>query len=293
MNIAFDAAAMLANMSKDREDGAWAYEVMEELISGADRENRFFCLNLYNKPLEGVWEDRYSNFKEISFYSGEHIEILRLPEYKSVLEKIITDFIRQYEIDVFVITSAFDLVLTVYEEKWFQDTAVAVLVHDIEPFIKKDLYFTSYSIQKRYYEQLQVLKWADQCVAGSLDVKRDLAEMLGVAPGKIAVYKETAQEEMVWTDRRGKRADVSNRSLRKIAFFAPLPPIESGIAYYSYHILLEISKYLDVDVFIDNEYEADCEFPPNIRVYRQTASVLRQGKDNVRAYARKGQILTP
>lgn len=269
MNIAFDATAMLANMSKDGENGAWAYQTIENLISDVCREDQFFCLNLYNKSLDGAWEERYPNFKEVSCYSGEHIEILRLPEYKAVLEKLIVDFITRYKIDVFIITSVFDLVLTVYEEKWFQEIDTVALVHDIDAFIRKDEYFTSYSIQKRYNEQSQILQWVDVCLAKSQDVKQEMLEVFDIAADKLMISESIKEQGILWPREKADKMKISSvHPLQKIAFFAPLPPIESGIAYYSYHILVEISKYLDVDVFIDNGYEIDCTFPPNIKVYR-------------------------
>ena len=276
MNIAFDATAMLANMSKDGEDGVWAYETIQNLLSDINKEDIFYCLNLYNKPLEGAWEDVYPNFMEISYYSGEHIEILRLPEYRHVLKKIIVDFIRQYKIDVFIISSVFDLVLTVYEEEWFKDITTVALVHNVDPFIQKDLYFTSFSVQKRYYEQLQVLQWVDKCITKSLNDKQEMIKILDCKPEKIIVLENIIKQGKSWTKIKTKRMeDCSVHSLQKIAFFAPLPPIESGIAYYSYHILLEISKYLDVDVFIDNEYEYECRFPSNVNVYRHYEFIHR------------------
>ena len=269
MNIAFDATAMLANMSKDGEDGAWVYDAIQILMSDICKNDTFFCMNLYNKSLEGAWEDRYSNFREINYYSGEHIEIIRLPEYKPVFQKIITDFIKQYKIDIFIITSAFDQVLTVYEKEWFKDVSTVVLVHNIESFIQKDIYFTSYSAQKRYNEQLYVLQWADKCIAKSTDVKHEIMQMSDIVPENIMILEDMSRQNLYTINADvQKTIERLDDSLQKIAFFAPLPPIESGIAYYSYHILLELSRYLDVDVFIDNEYTVECIFPSNVKIYR-------------------------
>ncbi|MBE7681559.1 glycosyltransferase [Paenibacillus sp. P13VS] len=54
---------------------------------------------------------------------------------------------------------------------------------------------------------------------------------------------------------------------KKIAFFTPLPPLQSGIADYSVDILNELSKYLDIDVYIDSGYKIDCEFEGNVEVF--------------------------
>ena len=54
---------------------------------------------------------------------------------------------------------------------------------------------------------------------------------------------------------------------KKIAFFTPLPPIESGISDYSVDILNELSKYTGIDVYIDDGYEEKCQLADNISVY--------------------------
>lgn len=39
---------------------------------------------------------------------------------------------------------------------------------------------------------------------------------------------------------------------KKIAFFTPLPPLQSGISDYSYDILEGLCKYFDIDVYVDD-----------------------------------------
>ncbi|MGG4344457.1 glycosyltransferase [Paenibacillus lautus] len=57
---------------------------------------------------------------------------------------------------------------------------------------------------------------------------------------------------------------------KKIAFFSPLPPLQSGIADYSYDLLNELADFFDIDVYIDNNYKAKCEFRGNIKVFHYT-----------------------
>lgn len=54
---------------------------------------------------------------------------------------------------------------------------------------------------------------------------------------------------------------------RRIAFFTPLPPKQSGISDYSVDILNALSAYYDIDVFIEDGYEADCVLPENVRIF--------------------------
>jgi len=43
----------------------------------------------------------------------------------------------------------------------------------------------------------------------------------------------------------------------KIAYFSPLPPKKSGISYYSSELLPLLSKYWQIDLFIDDDYYCD------------------------------------
>lgn len=64
---------------------------------------------------------------------------------------------------------------------------------------------------------------------------------------------------------------------RKLAYFTPLPPIESGISDYSVDILNGISAYFDIDVFIDDGYKPACPLSSNIHVYNHRLFKDRSG----------------
>lgn len=122
-------------------------------------------------------------------------------------------------------------------------------------------------------------------VAGDAAVLVDPFSVESVTDGLIRALTETDLEEMV---RRGKErvklyqwekvsedtlnaiADFSkinyDKELKKIAMFTPLPPLYSGIADYSKDIINELSKFVDVDVYIDDGYESDAEFRENVCV---------------------------
>jgi glycosyltransferase involved in cell wall biosynthesis len=53
----------------------------------------------------------------------------------------------------------------------------------------------------------------------------------------------------------------------KIAFFSPLPPRKSGIAYYSATLLPLLSKYWDIDIFIDDYTCDDPYLVANCNIY--------------------------
>lgn len=57
---------------------------------------------------------------------------------------------------------------------------------------------------------------------------------------------------------------------KRIAFFTPLPPIESGISDYSVDIINKLAKWYDIDVFIDDGYEPNCNLVQNVSLYRHS-----------------------
>ncbi|MDE6501649.1 MAG: glycosyltransferase [Ruminococcus sp.] len=72
-----------------------------------------------------------------------------------------------------------------------------------------------------------------------------------------------------------KKTDLSKPEKLKIAFFTPLPPLESGIADYSEDIIKELCKYCDIDVFVEETYNANSVFPANVSMYSHRAYPAR------------------
>ncbi|MDE6677409.1 MAG: glycosyltransferase, partial [Ruminococcus sp.] len=72
-----------------------------------------------------------------------------------------------------------------------------------------------------------------------------------------------------------KKTDLSKPERLKIAFFTPLPPLESGIADYSDDIIKELCKYCDIDVFVEETYNANSVFPANVSMYSHRAYPAR------------------
>lgn len=69
-----------------------------------------------------------------------------------------------------------------------------------------------------------------------------------------------------------KKAESLEKQLpkkkKRLAFFTPLPPLQSGISDYSVDVLGKLSQFYDIDVFIDDGYQPDCTLPDNVRIYR-------------------------
>ncbi|WP_129595739.1 glycosyltransferase [Anaerophilus nitritogenes] len=51
------------------------------------------------------------------------------------------------------------------------------------------------------------------------------------------------------------RKEIHDNTKRKIAMFTPLPPQKSGIADYSYDMILSLVQYFDIDVYVDDKYK--------------------------------------
>jgi glycosyltransferase involved in cell wall biosynthesis len=59
---------------------------------------------------------------------------------------------------------------------------------------------------------------------------------------------------------------LEKQTVRKVAFFTPLPPIQSGISDYSVDIIRELSNYCTIDVYIDSGYAPSCVLPDNVKI---------------------------
>ncbi len=74
------------------------------------------------------------------------------------------------------------------------------------------------------------------------------------------------------------KGEASEPQRIKIAFFTPLPPIQSGIADYSEDIINELCRYCDIDVFIEETYNATPVFPANVVIYSHRAYPSRRSQ---------------
>ncbi|WP_019007110.1 glycosyltransferase [Cohnella laeviribosi] len=67
-----------------------------------------------------------------------------------------------------------------------------------------------------------------------------------------------------------KKNKNSRSTASKIAFFTPLPPLQSGISDYSVDILRRLSNYFTIDVFVDTGYTPVDLQNENIKIYEHT-----------------------
>lgn len=74
------------------------------------------------------------------------------------------------------------------------------------------------------------------------------------------------------------KTDITSKidtTRKKIAFFTPLSPIQSGISDYSEDIIRMLSKWIDIDVFIDDKYKATYEFNDSVNIYNHKEYVSK------------------
>lgn len=98
------------------------------------------------------------------------------------------------------------------------------------------------------WERSKLFSW-DKCGVHALTAFED-------------VYKEAIVE---------KKTLITSVSLRKrIAYFSPLPDIQSGIADYSADLLPFLSHYFDIDLYVDKYHVSSDLLRHNYRIYDDT-----------------------
>lgn len=99
---------------------------------------------------------------------------------------------------------------------------------------------------------------------------RDLNELIqkGYERIKSFTWSRVAQSTLDAIKTLHYEEKRSKDFVKKIAFFTPLPPIQSGISDYSVDILNGLSKYFQIDVYIENSYKPNCNFNYNITIHK-------------------------
>ena len=201
MRIAFDAAAMLGPMSKNRGIGNYSSNLFSTMLN-LDANNEYYFLNLFEKDFEFNKSFSCNNtLTEINLYSGKNHFLSKNQKYRNVISDIIKKFIKENKIDVFYITSPFEMDVIDYEKEWFGKCKVIAIVYDIIPYVFKSHYLGDDSTYKFYMNRISMLRWVDQIQVISQSVKDDLIKYLGFESDKI---------EVIWgaADRKFKRINV-------------------------------------------------------------------------------------
>ena len=95
-------------------------------------------------------------------------------------------------------------------------------------------------------------------------------------------WEKSAHLALMSIDNLRKNHLIKKMKKPKIAFFCPLPPKKSGISFYCVSILPFLSKYWDIDLFVDDGYICDDSF---IRTNFEIFSYLEfETQNNLRNY---------
>ena len=182
MNIAFDAAAILGPMSKNRGIGNYALSQFREMIS-RDKDNQYFFFNIFEPFSIG----EFPNLQESYFYCGRELDLLSIADGK-LYGTLVRKFIHKNKINVFYITSPFESQVPVYQEAWFCNVKTVVTVYDIIPLVFKNHYFPNGDSDMEWYvKRLSVLNWVDKMIVISQSVKDDLIKYLNFSGDNIDV----------------------------------------------------------------------------------------------------------
>ena len=112
--------------------------------------------------------------------------------------------------------------------------------------------------------------------------KIDLNELVskGYERLKLFTWNNVAQcTQRAIRDLKQEKKKQSERQCidkKKIAFFTPLPPLQSGISDYSVDIINELLKYFEIDVYIDDKYNADASLIQGAQVFNHKTYVKRK-----------------
>ena len=193
MNIAFDAAAIFGPMSKNRGIGNYAVDQFKTMIQ-RDTENRYFLLNFFEDVNMADWLPESENFSAHYFYCGEDNFLLRNPDYQELIGDIIKKFNKEYNIDVFYITSPFESNNVKYKKEWLEGVNVVATVYDIIPYVFKDRYLADQNAYEWYMSCIEMLKWMDKLYVISNSVKDDMIKYLDFDSDKIDVIYGAVSE---------------------------------------------------------------------------------------------------
>lgn len=185
MNIAFDATALLSPSSRNRGIGNYTYNQFINLIR-MDKDNQYFFFNLFDE-FSMADQAGTGNVTDFYLFSGQDHELISKKQYQELVGDIIQKFLRENQIDIFYITSPFELMTFVYKKEWFQGVKTVATVYDIIPYVMKERYLPQKETYETYMERVEMLRWVDRYLVISQSVKDDMISYLNFPEEKIHV----------------------------------------------------------------------------------------------------------
>lgn len=209
MRIAFDSAAILGPLSKDRGIGNYSLSLLTT-ITEMDKNNEYYFFNLFDEEfLLDDYLQEGTTVKEFQMYSGPGGFLLRERKYNEVMGKLVEKYITENSIDIFCITSPFDGHNVVYKKEWFGACKVVAITYDIIPYVMKDHYLAEPNSYQYYMECIDILRWVDEIQVISQSVEDDLVNYLNFDKDKISV---------IWgaVDKRYEEIEINGTEKKKI-----------------------------------------------------------------------------
>lgn len=111
-------------------------------------------------------------------------------------------------------------------------------------------------------------------------VKADLEKLMvsGLEKVKDFTWDKVAVSTIYAFESMGVVKEQQHAFRKKLAFFSPLPPLESGISDYSVDIINSLVRYYDIDVFIDDNYKVKCSFNDSIQVFNHSLFLTKKNQ---------------
>ncbi len=191
MNIAVDLQPLCTESAR-RGMGVYTLNLLEEMFR-QDKENKYILFNIYGDCcIDGT--ELPPNVEYFKLYPGEGRYLLDYSfteegvgmKYDGLIEGIFQTFIKQNAIDLFFITSPFDVYMT-YNKDWFCGCRTACIFYDMVPWLFPESYLTDVGVRQRYDSVLDFVSGADLLLAISGCAKNDIVKYMEVAPERVKV----------------------------------------------------------------------------------------------------------
>ena len=164
-------------MSKNRGIGNYAYSQFKNLIE-IEKENQYYCFNIFEKT-DALFGKHFPNFHDCFQFSGKDAFLWKNIAYSDIAGEMLKNFLKSNEIDVFYITSPFDMEMIPYKEEWFAGVQVVATIYDIIPYVFKEHYFHDQEIAfSEYMERIDAVRRIDKFLVISDSVKKDLVKLM-------------------------------------------------------------------------------------------------------------------
>ncbi|MBE6754447.1 MAG: glycosyltransferase [Ruminococcaceae bacterium] len=177
MRIGLDASAIYGPMSKNRGIGNYCTDLLEALLRCCP-QHEFFLLNISEDTPFAAGVQQRARLHEEYIYLPLKNEGISSEDRRELFGDVVRSFVTRFQLDVFVVTSPFDVTYPTYSREWFGETAVVAIVYDIIPYIFKERYLGDKNAFDWYMSCVDFLRTADRLCVISQSVKDDLCSYL-------------------------------------------------------------------------------------------------------------------